>query len=332
MFSQVPDFKAWFPDIEEFPRPDWNAIGKWIGENVSAEKLDDAWQAITREWLQRLCERLGKSYSIGESQNFHLLSELDVANQENLLTFLEQARVRMLQRLGDIPLPKRHGKDVILRFTEDDEYYRYISYFDRDGEYAGSGGRFLNRDYKHIAYPHTDMVDVDGGTLVHELSHNLLDSFPLPLWLDEALAMAFASDLARSRQPPVTRELAEEHRAYWNPQTIQEFWEGLSFSQVEGQKLAYSLSGILLNLIATELRPPPAQFRDFVLHADYKDAGQSAAQEYLEIDLSDLVGTFLGPGEWTPASGESSEKGPVTDGGSGRINAQRSWIAPISHS
>lgn len=72
---------------------------------------------------------------------------------------------------------------------------------------------------------------------------------------------------------------------------------------MEGQKLAYNLAAILLNLIATELRPPPAQFRDFVLHADWKDAGQSAAGEYLDIDLSDLVAPFLGPGEWAPQSG-----------------------------
>jgi hypothetical protein len=300
MFSTVPDLKAWFPDIEEFPRPDWKAIRAWIGQNVSVDRLDDAWQAITREWLQRICERLGKSYVVAESQSFHLVSELDEAKQIDLLSFLERARARILRQLGDIPLPKSHGKHVVLRFSEDEDYYRYIAYFHPDGEYADSAGNFLTRGYRHIAYPHRDIPGSDRATLVHELTHNLLVSFPLPAWLNEALAMAFERDIPGYASPLLTRELAEEHRAYWNPQTIQEFWRGLSFSQVAGQKLSYSLAGILLNLIATELRPPPAQFRDFVLHADRKDAGQSAAQEYLEIDLSDLVATFLGPGEWTP--------------------------------
>jgi hypothetical protein len=31
----------------------------------------------------------------------------------------------------------------------------------------------------------------DRATLVHELTHNLLVRFPLPAWLNEALAMAF---------------------------------------------------------------------------------------------------------------------------------------------
>lgn len=300
MFSHVPDFKAWFPDIEGFPRPDWEAIGGWIDQNTTADRLDDAWQAITREWLQRTCERLGKAYVVVESQNFHLLSELNEAKQTDLLSFLERSRARILQQLGDISLPESHGKHVILRFSEDEDYYRYIAYFDPEGEYAGSGGQFLSPGYSHIAYPHNDIIGSDRATLVHELTHNLLVSFPLPDWLNEALAMAFERDISESAGLLLTRELAEEHHAYWNPQTIQEFWSGLSFKQVAGQTLSYSLAGILLNLIATELQPPPVRFRDFVRHANRKDAGQSAAQEYLEIDLSDLAATFLGPGEWTP--------------------------------
>lgn len=303
MVSQVPDFKAWFPEIEGFPRPDSKAIDEWIRQNVSPDRLEDAWQGIFREWLQRICERLGKSYAVAESLHFHLLSELEGKKQKELLSFLEQARARILRQLGEIALPKRHGKHVIMRFSDEEEYYRYTSYFDEEGEYAGSGGRFHGGDCAHIAYPHSEVIGADQGTLVHELTHDLLESFPHPAWLGEALAMAFMGDGAQTGGPLVTRELAEEHRAYWNPETIQEFWQGVSFGDVEGQKLAYNLASILLNLIATELRPPPAQFRDFVLHADRKDAGQSAAREYLDLDLSDLVATFLGPGEWAPQLG-----------------------------
>ena len=307
MFSQVPDFKAWFPDSEGFPRPDAKAIEKWIRQNVSSDRLNDAWQGIMRAWLQRICERLGKSYVVTESAHFHLLSELDAKKQKELLSFLEQARARVLRQLGDISLTERPGKHVIMRFSDEDEFYRYTSWFDVEGEYAGFGGRFHGGDCAHIAYPHSDVSGADYRTLVHELTHDLLESFPHPAWLGEALAMAFEGDDAQTGGPLVTRELADEHRAYWNPRTIQEFWQGISFGDVEGQKLAYSLASILLNLIATEVRPPQAQFRDFVLHADGKDAGQSAAREYLDIDLSDLVATFLGPGEWAPQLSQVSE-------------------------
>jgi len=300
MVSQVPDFKGWFPEIEGFPRPDGKAIAEWIRQNVSSDRPEVAWQGIIREWLQRMRERLGKAYVVTESQHFHVLSELDAKKQKELLSFLEQTRARIVRQLGDISLAERPGKHVIMRFSDEDDYYRYTSYFDEEGEYAGSGGRFHGGDCAHIAFPHSDVIGADHSILIHELTHDLLESFPHPAWLGEALAMAFQGDGAQTGGPLVTRELADEHRAYWNPQTIQEFWQGISFGDVEGQKLAYNLASILLNLIATELRPPPAQFRDFVLHADRKDAGQSAALEHLDVDLSDLVATFLGPGEWAP--------------------------------
>ena len=57
-------------------------------------------------------------------------------------------------------------------------------------------------------------------------------------------------------------------------------------------------------------RGAPAEFRDFVLHADRKDAGEAAARDCLGVQLSDLVSAFLGPGEWAPRFkiGESSSE------------------------
>jgi hypothetical protein len=57
-----------------------------------------------------------------------------------------------------------------------------------------------------------------------------------------------------------------------------------------------------MDFITTDLRPSSTEFREFILHADRKDAGQAAARNYLQVELSDLVSTFLGPGEWAPAS------------------------------
>jgi hypothetical protein len=300
VFSQVPDFKAWFPEVDGFPRPDWEAIRAWIQENVAPDHLGNALQAITREWLDRMRQCLGEACAVDESPHFYLVAALEGQQRQSLLAFLEDARIQMLRRLGDISLPERDGKHVILRFDEENDYYRYISYFDPEGEYASSGGRFLRSGYLHIAYLHGEHQGADHVTLVHELTHDLLAGIPLPLWLNEALAMAFETDIAGRRIPLVTRELAAEHQAYWNAQTIQEFWRGLSFSKVDGQRLACSLARILLNLIATELRPSAAQFREFVLRADRKDAGQAAARASLDLDLSDLVATFLGPGDWAP--------------------------------
>jgi hypothetical protein len=136
--------------------------------------------------------------------------------------------------------------------------------------------------------------------LTHELTHNLLRSLPLPVWLNEGLAMLFEQDVAGGFRPPVTREGADLHRSYWNAATIQEFWRGDSFSNPEVQELAYGLARILLDFIVTDLQPTPPDFRDFVLHADRKDGGEAAARNFLGVELSDLVSTFLGPGKWAP--------------------------------
>jgi hypothetical protein len=301
MNLQEADFKAWFPEPDGFPRPDWKAIGEWIRANVTPDKLITAWQEIARIWLDKLCAALGRTYAVVESENFHLVSELDEKERNDLLSFLERARARILWALADIPLPTRYGKHVVLRFTNSDDYYRYLAYFHRDGEHATSGGVFFRRGYMHIVYPHDDVgVASDRRVLAHELTHNLLRSFPLPAWLSESLAMLFERDVAGGRQPPLTREMAADHRAYWTGETIQEFWRGVSFGKPDGQKLAYSLAGILLDFVVTDIKPAPPDFRDFVMHADRKDAGQAAARDFLGVELSDLVSAFLGPGEWGP--------------------------------
>lgn len=300
MFSEVPDFKIWFPEPDGFPRPEWKTIREWIRSHADEDHWDSAWQEIARVWLEKICERLGGAYTTAESDNFHLLSELDEKPRRELLIFLEQARARILSTLVDITLPKRYGKHAVLRFTTQEEYYRYVAYFDSEGEHAGSSGSLLSRGYIHIAYPHDDTPGEDRATLAHELTHNLLRSFPLPRWLNEAFAMLFEGDLAGHRPPMLTREQAAKHHAYWNAQTIQEFWRGISFSKPEGANLAYSMSRILLDFIVTDLKPAPPDFRDFVIHADRKDGGQAAARNYLGVELNDLVSAFLGPGEWTP--------------------------------
>jgi hypothetical protein len=106
VFSQVPNFAAWFPELDGFPRPDWKAIRAWILVNVAPDQLANAWQAICREWLDQLRERFGGTYAVAESPHFLLLSALEGKQQGQLLAFLEDARARIIRRLGDVPFPR----------------------------------------------------------------------------------------------------------------------------------------------------------------------------------------------------------------------------------
>lgn len=295
----VPDRDDWFDEEAGFPRPNWGAVHGWMRVFATKADLDDAWQHCTRHWLARLRDRLGGDYAAAESDNFHLLSELPPEAQARSLAFCERTRSQIYKVLGDIAPPNAPGKHVVLRFTETDDYYAYISIFYPDGEFAGSGGVFLGDGY-HIAYPQGESEEGERRVVAHELTHNLLAHLPLPPWLNEALAMAFEADLSGGAHEPLSRELAVRHREYWSAQTIQEFWRGESFSDVDGQELAYGLARVLLSLIHGEIRPAAGEFARFVVRADWGDAGAIAVREHLGIELDDLVASFLGPGDWAP--------------------------------
>lgn len=301
MLTRVPDRDEWFSHADTFPRPDWEAVNSWIETSVATEQLGDAWEEAMRHWLHRLCARLGGAYGTAESQNFHLLCNLPGTARVDTLRLLETSHARISHVLGEIEPSEAQRKHVIIRFAELDDYYAYISHGDPDGAFAGSAGMFISSGgYEHIAYAQSWNTEAERRTLVHELVHALVARLPLPIWLNEALAMAFEADIAGSAHEPLTRELAARHREYWTASTIQDFWLGRAFSDVDGQELSYSLSRVLLHLIHTEICPPEGEFRSFVSCADWTDAGSAAAKEHLDIPLENLVAAFLGPSDWEP--------------------------------
>jgi len=102
---------------------------------------------------------------------------------------------------------------------------------------------------------------------------------------------------ARSQSVILDRELAKEHHAWWNEENIQGFWAGTSFyGPDEGNKLSYSLGEIMVELLSNNW----AYFLNFVQNADPRHGGQDAALKCLDRCLGEILGGFLGPGEWRP--------------------------------
>ena len=127
--------------------------------------------------------------------------------------------------------------------------------------------------------------------------HNCVAHFPLPLWLNEGLAVVFDRTVALGRQPILDSELRDRHLAFWNEESIQKFWAGVSFREPgDSNELSYSLAEILVNLLLSQSKG----FGDFVKHADWHDAGQTGALDFLGSDLGQIAGTFLGDGTWRP--------------------------------
>ena len=299
--TKLPNADNWFHDEAGFPRPDWQKVAEWVDANVRPEDMNETWQEISLVWLDRIRARLGTPYDLGQSANFVLLSSLDPQKREETLRFLEKTLAEVQRVLRGVATDEGFGKHVAIIFKTEDEYYQYISYFYPDeGEYAGSSGVFLHDGYMHFALLSDDLSRAR-PILVHELIHNCLAQLPLPRWLNEGVTSSWEHELRGGRSFSMDREMAERHYAFWNEETIQEFWSGKSIERVDdGNELTYNLAQLLVYRITHDIEPPPEAFREFVREADYRDAGKAAAKKCLGIELAKLIEDFLGSGEWDP--------------------------------
>src|SRR5688572_19233218 len=170
-------------------------------------------------------------------------------------------------RAGGLARRKAHAS--ILIFSEQDDYYQYVSRFCPNGEQAASGGMCISAGYPHIVLFWRDETDAANG-LVHELTHECLMHFSLPLWVNEGVAMSLQRSIAPAPAPPgqgvqegafaatmnwspplMWHELKERHLEFWNEQTLQSFWAGTSFYVPgDSNELSYSLAEVLVKLLA----------------------------------------------------------------------------------
>ncbi|HEX3623995.1 MAG TPA: hypothetical protein VH280_01070 [Verrucomicrobiae bacterium] len=298
-----------FSIVEGFSRPDWRAVRKFVSDRVAKEDLSAAWKYIATIWLNTLAEDLGGDSAVYESDRFSCLSDLGPDITKTLLDYAETV-VRIIRSgLKDAAWSRFHGKHVLLFFSDPDDYYAYISYFGPDGTDILTSGVFLRGGYAHIALPYVDTGPAQ-RTLVHELCHNLLCHLSIPLWLNEGIAVAVEYEMSGGRLI-VDREMADRQRNHWNEINIQSFWSGKSY-HVPGDdsELSYRLGHILVHLLAEE-----RDFVEFVKNADWRDAGQDASQCILNRDLGEVLGGFLGPGNWRPQRKAIAEQQKSKAGG-----------------
>ncbi len=90
------------------------------------------------------------------------------------------------------------------------------------------------------------------------------------------------------------------HLAFWNAETMQEFWSGQSFFRTDdGNLLSYELARIMVGHLAGDWN----SFARFLAKANWEDAGVKAAQEELDVCLASMACAFLelpASGEWVP--------------------------------
>ena len=284
---------------ERFIKPNWSVIGDWVDENIPREQLNEGWTQLARQWLEMLRETLGDSYVITESQEFALLARNDSRMNNRMLASCEHARRTILQTLPDVARDEGYGKHVVLAFADIESYYDYISdFYPEEGEFALSGGVFLDRGYGHFAIC-LAYGDDHERVIAHELNHNLLRHLPLPLWLNEGVTQVMEELIVGSSYFSTDHHMVRRHRAYWNREMIDAFWSGDSFfSPDEGQELSYHLAQVLIRNLMSDY---PKQISPMLNAAHFTDAGNASLRQFCGVSLGDRVRQFLGEGDWEPS-------------------------------
>jgi hypothetical protein len=308
---------AAFSYEDGFHRADWELIGQWIDSNVAPLDAEAAWDEAVLLWTTTLRDDLGGSYFVLQSRQTVLLCDLPLQTARWILEYAGRAAITIKAQLGKTAWSGAFGKDVLLIFSDEDDYYQYLSYHSPDGEQAASGGVCIHSGCTHIALPWRDELDA-ANAIIHELTHDCLAHLPLPRWLNEGVAVTLQKAIAPPsraigqseqsalyaatinwRAPTMWDELAERHFAFWTEENIQSFWAGTSFFQPgDSNELSYSLAEVLVKLLSE--RGDADAFHAFLVAARWDDAGQTAALDCLGSDLGEIAGTFLGEGIWRP--------------------------------
>jgi hypothetical protein len=300
-----------------FHRADWNLVRQWVESQLDPADWEQAWSESALLWVSKLRDGLGGGYAVFQSRQTILLCDQSVEAAQWLLDYAGRAALIIKEQLGPTAWRGAFGRDAVLVFSEEDDYYQYVAHHMPDGVNPASGGMCIPSGYTHIALPWTDQFNV-ANVVIHELTHDCLAHLPIPVWLNEGVAVSLERaigppprPLGQSNQeaisaaaydwraPVMWDELAERHFAFWNEENIQYFWAGISFDILgDSNELSYSLAQVFVKLLSE--RGDGQAFRAFLEAAVQDDAGQTAAMDILGADLGDIAGTFLGEGNWRP--------------------------------
>jgi hypothetical protein len=284
---------------DRFPRHDWAARWAALESLASDEAREQSWRQQGQQWLTEVVEALGTHVRLHDVGGFWIVSDRAPRELKDVGHLLQRARRRILSDLDGIASDPLFSQLAVLWLEDEQQYYEYIAhYYPEAGEFSVSGGMFLGGGYPHFVFPHYDVFHELEHVMSHELTHALLNHLPLPLWLNEGMAVTMEEAIAGPVHGGLTiPQVLDEHPDFWNATTIQEFWRGDSFSRPdEGNKLSYALA----QLLTVNLGHEYGQFRRFVLASTPQDSGAAAVREAFGVELGDLVGAVFGEGDWSP--------------------------------
>jgi hypothetical protein len=293
------DFGATILDGHGFPIPDWKAVNEWTDtagiDNAAARNL------ARRAWLLHLRDATGGGLHVAQSREAMVLSSFDDHVARAAANYVSDVRGRILKLLDGIAEFPARERSVMLVFDNREDYYRYVAnYYPADGEFAFSGGMFINAGCPHFVGEKDDLSVLE-PMIAHEMTHNAVAHLALPMWLDEGIAVNTENRLTfRPANYQDAIDKINKHRDYWTPERVQEFWSGRSFLRTdEGNELSYDMARHIVDLVARDWDA----FRRFARAARREDGGAAAAREVLGLELGHLAATAIGleeQKEWEP--------------------------------
>lgn len=287
----------YFHEADNFPRPNWENIYEYVESHLKNVEQNELWCEIANTWMLKLKSKLPDGYQIHESDNYILVTSESDRYVTLLQGFLESTLKKILSTLKGIASDDGFGKYVVIVFNDIDDYYSYMSYYyPEDGVFGLSSGVYLNNGYGHFVFPHQDVTYAESIT-AHEMTHSLLSHLPIPLWLNEGMAVAIEDMITGSAPLRMDNELFARHKSFWGEKEIQEFWSGDAFHRPdEGQELSYHLAQLAVKSLSHDYEA----FVRFANKANGDDGGESAANEIFGGGLGGLIAQFFGDGDWEP--------------------------------
>jgi hypothetical protein len=280
----------WLDSAKSFAFPAWDKISEAVDQSIETD-LSEAWNGIAREWLRLVCAGFTAPMQLVESTHFLLVIPKSNRHAANCLLQLEDYRVRIRHLLGPLALEKWESKCAVLIPPSEDDFVRYLLDYTDGDEAPMPGGVYLNRGYGHFVFPDGELT-YHTPIIAHELCHALLKSHHMPAWVNEGVTQTIEHQITGQKPYFLDKEIIQRHRDYWTLSRVRCFWSGESFSFAdEGFELSYHLSRFLINGLTQQGRDP---FLKFVAAAQASDAGFSAAEEYLGIDLEEVLFDLLG--------------------------------------
>lgn len=293
--------RASFRYHRRFPILDWEKAYVWV-DGLSESQQISAWNELVLGWLAHLGNVMGEDYRLYKQDRAVAISNLSDRQMEVSLQYMNKTPSRIVRVLSGIAQIPQYGFDILILFEGCERYYDYVSAYHPEGEEVpNSSGVFIRQGCEHFAVIASDFTEAE-AIIAHEMTHRCLAHLPIPAWVNEGLAVNTEHQLC----PPSgslyrPEEIHELLVKFWNRDLIQEFWSGKSFLRTDnGNPLSYDLAKILVQMLSSNWQA----FSDFVCAAHFEDGGQSAALQYLGIDLGVTVAALLEKEDeksWTPA-------------------------------